>query len=136
MLAFDLIFVFDGILLRADPATLPAGNVAEGPGSASRLRGCGSQQDPGAGLDGRIQLHGFPIGGCGGDTTLKPGAPGWGCSVLVPDHLNSANWWLQNSHRDVDYSVGNIVNNIVITTCGARWALETPGDHSAKHMIF
>lgn len=26
--------------------------------------------------------------------------------------------------RDVDHSIGNIVNDIVITVYGARWALE------------
>ena len=30
----------------------------------------------------------------------------------------STNWQLQNSHRDVKYSIGNIVNNIVITIYG------------------
>ena len=38
--------------------------------------------------------------------------------------LRSINWELQNSHRDVKYSIGNVVNNIVITMDGARWVLE------------
>ena len=42
---------------------------------------------------------------------------GW---VKVVKGLRSTNWQLQNSHRDVKYSIGNIVDNIVITTCGAR----------------
>ena len=29
--------------------------------------------------------------------------------------LRSANWLLQNSHGDVKYSIGNIVNTILIT---------------------
>ena len=29
--------------------------------------------------------------------------------------LRSTNWQLQNSHGDVKYSIGNIVNNVVIT---------------------
>ena len=29
-----------------------------------------------------------------------------------------------NSHGDVKFSIGNIVNNIVITMYGARWVLE------------
>ena len=34
--------------------------------------------------------------------------------------LRSINWELQNSHRDVKYSMGNIVNNILITIYGVR----------------
>ena len=30
---------------------------------------------------------------------------------------------------DVKYSIGNIVNNIVITMCGVRWVLHLYGDH-------
>ena len=35
------------------------------------------------------------------------------------------------------YSTGNIVNNIVIMTYGARWVLETLGreEHFIKYMI-
>ena len=28
--------------------------------------------------------------------------------------------WLQNSHRNVKFSIGNIVNNIVVAIYGAR----------------
>ena len=28
--------------------------------------------------------------------------------------LRSTDWQLQNTHRDVKYSIGNIVNNIII----------------------
>ena len=38
--------------------------------------------------------------------------------------LRSIHWQLQNSHGDVKYSIGNIGNNIAITMCDARWALE------------
>ena len=38
--------------------------------------------------------------------------------------LRSTSWQLQKSHRDVKYSTGNIVSNIVITINGARWVLE------------
>ena len=31
---------------------------------------------------------------------------------------------LENSHMDVKYTIGNIVNNIVTTMCGAKWVLE------------
>ena len=41
--------------------------------------------------------------------------------------LRSTNWQLQNSHGDVKYSIGNIVNNIVITVCGVRRTLELSG---------
>ena len=40
----------------------------------------------------------------------------------------SADWQLRNSHGDTKYSTGNTGSNIVITVCGARWALEIPGD--------
>ena len=39
---------------------------------------------------------------------------------------------LQNSHGDVKYSLGNIVSNIVITTYGARWALNSSGGTLCK----
>ena len=35
-----------------------------------------------------------------------------------------ANWWLQNSHEDVKYGLGNVVNNTVVTMYGAVWVLE------------
>ena len=35
--------------------------------------------------------------------------------------LGSTNWLLQNSHRDVKYSIGNVVNNILITMYGVSW---------------
>ena len=38
--------------------------------------------------------------------------------------LRSTGWHLQSSHGDVKYSIGNIINNIVITMYGARWLLE------------
>ena len=38
--------------------------------------------------------------------------------------LRRTNWQLQNSHRDVNYSIENVVNNTVITVYGARWVLE------------
>ena len=37
--------------------------------------------------------------------------------------LWSTNWQLWNSHGDVKYSRGNIVNNVVITMYGGRWVL-------------
>ena len=35
--------------------------------------------------------------------------------------MGSTNWLLQNSHGDVKYSIGNIVNNILIIMYGVRW---------------
>ena len=55
------------------------------------------------------------------------GAGGSGGWVKKGKGLRSTNWWLQNSPRDVKLSTGNVVNNIVITMCGARWALEISG---------
>ena len=49
--------------------------------------------------------------------------------------FTSTNWQLQNSHGDVKYSIGNIVNIIVTTVCGARWALEILGEQCVKYMI-
>ena len=33
------------------------------------------------------------------------------------------NWLLQYRHGDVNYSIGSIVNNIIITVYGVRWIL-------------
>ena len=49
--------------------------------------------------------------------------------------LRSTNRKLQNSHRDVKYSTGNIINDIVITMYGARWVLELSKDHFVKYKI-
>ena len=55
----------------------------------------------------------------------SPMAEGLGERVKKVKELRSTNWQLQNSHRDVKYSIGNMVNNIVITMCGARWVLDS-----------
>ena len=39
-----------------------------------------------------------------------------------------------NSHRDVEYSAGNIVSNVVITLYGASWALDLLGDHFVNYI--
>lgn len=39
------------------------------------------------------------------------------------------NWQLQNSHGDVKYSMGNIVDDVVRTMNGARWAPDLWGNH-------
>ena len=41
--------------------------------------------------------------------------------------LGSSSWFLQNSHRDVKYSIGNTVSNSVITMNRARRGLEISG---------
>ena len=33
-----------------------------------------------------------------------------------------------NSHRIVKYSIGNVVNNVVMTVHGARWVLDLLGE--------
>ena len=38
--------------------------------------------------------------------------------------LRSTNWILQNSHREVKYSIRSIVNNIEVTMHGARKVLD------------
>ena len=40
-----------------------------------------------------------------------------------------------NSHRDVKYSRGIILNDVLINTNGARWVLEILRDHFVKYMI-
>ena len=47
-----------------------------------------------------------------------------GGRVKKVEGLRSTHWLLQNSHGDVKYSIGNTVNNILMTTYGARWVLE------------
>ena len=62
----------------------------------------------------------------------RSGESGHPC--LVPDL--SAKEKLCIRLRDVKYSTGNIVNNIVITMYGNIWILEISGDHSIMYMIF
>ena len=42
---------------------------------------------------------------------------------------------LRNNHGDIKYSIGNIVDNIVITMYGARQIRKYQGDHYAKYII-
>ena len=46
--------------------------------------------------------------------------------------LRTINWQLRNSHRDIKYSIGNIVSNIAITMYGTRWVLEILGVTPSK----
>ena len=47
--------------------------------------------------------------------------------VIRGKELRTTNWKLQNSHRKVKYSTGNIGNNTVITMYDATWVLEISG---------
>ena len=38
--------------------------------------------------------------------------------------LRGTNWLLQNSHGNVEYSIGNIISSIAITMYGVRWVLD------------
>lgn len=38
--------------------------------------------------------------------------------------MRSTDWQLESSPEDVKYSTVNVVGNIGITMCGARWVLE------------
>ena len=51
---------------------------------------------------------------------------GWARKVKA---LRSSNCWLQNSHRDVKYSIRKIVSNIVMTMYGVKGGLDLPGNH-------
>ena len=41
--------------------------------------------------------------------------------------LRRTNWLLQNRHGYIKYSIGNIVNNILITMYGVRWLQDLLG---------
>ena len=53
-----------------------------------------------------------------------PRGEGLGGWVYKVKGLRSTNQQLQNSHRGVKYSIGNIVNDILITMYGTRQVLE------------
>ena len=46
--------------------------------------------------------------------------------------INKYKLVLQNGHRGVTYSIGNIVKNIMITMYGARWVLKILGGTLCK----
>lgn len=48
---------------------------------------------------------------------------GWGSG----ERIKKYNWFLQSSHDDVKYSIGNTVNDILITRRGAGWVLDLLG---------
>ena len=48
--------------------------------------------------------------------------------------LESTDWLLQNSHGDGEESIGNIVNNIPITTSGVRWYKIYQDDHLVSYI--
>lgn len=45
--------------------------------------------------------------------------------------LRNTNWQLKSSHRNVKYTIGNIVNNIISTIYAARWVLDLSGEISS-----
>ena len=52
---------------------------------------------------------------------------GCGFDPWLGKRVRSTNKQLQNSHRDVKYSTGNMDDDTVITMFGARWALDLLG---------
>ena len=40
----------------------------------------------------------------------------------------------KNSHRDVEYSIENTVDNSVITMSGVRWVTDLPGVHFIRYI--
>lgn len=48
--------------------------------------------------------------------------------------LQSTNWQLRNSHRDVKYSRGNIVSDVVVTVCVGPGVLDFLGDHFVSYI--
>ena len=92
----------------------------------------------------------FPVGGmqeattrliygkthrCRGETDSGQRKGGFGGWVRNAKGLRSTSSWLQSAHRDVRYTVGNSVNNIVITMCGARWGLELLEGPTVNYVI-
>ena len=61
--------------------------------------------------------------------TRREGFRGW---VKKGKGLRSPKWQSQNSHKDVNSLIGNVVNTIVITRSGARWVLEITGGPLCK----
>ena len=58
------------------------------------------------------------------DTENKPMVARWKGAwewAKKQNGLRSTSWQLQNSHEDVKYSIGTIVNSIVIAMYSARW---------------
>ena len=75
--------------------------------------------------DSQIQR---PFNGC-----QRGGALGrWVKKLKV---LRSTNWLLQNSHGGVKYSIGNTVNNYLITMHGVRWVLDSWDDRLVSYVI-
>ena len=70
------------------------------------------------------------------ENTLRAAGGRWvGGWVKKVKGLRSTNGWLQNSHGDVTYSMGNTVNAIVRAMYNARWAREISRGHFVSHII-
>lgn len=50
--------------------------------------------------------------------------------------LSRTTWRLQNSYRDADCSMRNVVNKVEITGRGARWVLGAAGRPLCRVMVF
>ena len=59
------------------------------------------------------------------------GKASWGVDEKVK-RLRSTDQLLQNIHGDTKYSIGNIVNNVIITMYGATWSLGISGEILCK----
>lgn len=55
--------------------------------------------------------------------------------IKIHDHKSEGSKKLQNSHRDVKHSIGNVVNHILITKHDARWVLDLERDHFVNYII-
>ena len=70
-----------------------------------------------------------PLGSQASTQSTQPHQPGHKVYLFTSwvkgvKGLGSKDWQEQNSHGDVKYSIGNIVNNTVITRYGARGLLD------------
>ena len=58
------------------------------------------------------------------DFQVGEGLGGW---VKMVEGLRSTNRWLQSSHGNVKYSLGNTVSNVAITVYGVRRVRDLSG---------
>ena len=56
----------------------------------------------------------------------------WICFNFVCSFILFSRFYSQG---DVEYTIGNTVNNVVITICGARWVLGLSGGSLCKYLI-
>ena len=58
-----------------------------------------------------------------------------GDGVKKVEGLRNTKWQLQNSCGDVTYSIGNVVNDIVIAMHDANGYWKYQGEHFVKYMV-